>query len=329
MLITTNTMELALSQTICSQWQGSWDGLLSSHRENAILPWSTRESGMARQSDLTAEKLRDLLDYDQDSGIFTWRSTGSGRVRGQPAGSVWKTGYRFIHIEGLDHQASRLAWLHVYGELPAGQIRFADNDPSNLCFSNLRLARTKQEMDERYREVRARANRRNGLKRYGGLTQSEFDALKAMQGGVCAICALPESSTRNGKVRELCVDHDHWTGKVRGILCNICNRGSGLLQDDARRFRRGAEYHAAFEASLVADDPLLTTTDAFERMRRDQNDKCILCDQPNDLDCLHLDRGGEIVGLKCNRCAGLLNATKRSDRHIARSTNVIPLKGTA
>lgn len=60
------------------------------------------------------------------------------------------------------------------------------------------------------------------LKRYG-LTEEEYRTLIFMHDGRCAICRADE---------ELCVDHDHDSGKVRGLLCQACNKGLGLLKDD-------------------------------------------------------------------------------------------------
>jgi hypothetical protein len=52
------------------------------------------------------------------------------------------------------------------------------------------------------------------------------------QQGLCAICRKPEvAKTGKGKVKQLCVDHDHTTGEVRGILCTKCNSALGLLKE--------------------------------------------------------------------------------------------------
>ena len=51
-----------------------------------------------------------------------------------------------------------------------------------------------------------------------GVTDAEYDRLLAAQGGGCAICGNPP------KTRRLHVDHDHKTGRVRGLLCHRCNR---------------------------------------------------------------------------------------------------------
>lgn len=63
-----------------------------------------------------------------------------------------------------------------------------------------------------------------------GITTEQYSELLESQGGGCAICdAPPPTETRK---KFLVVDHDHETGKVRGLLCDTCNRGLGLLGDN-------------------------------------------------------------------------------------------------
>lgn len=61
-------------------------------------------------------------------------------------------------------------------------------------------------------------------KKYG-IKYSEYERMFGSQNGVCAICRNKE---KNGK--RLCVDHDHETGKIRGLLCNICNIALGFME---------------------------------------------------------------------------------------------------
>lgn len=68
-------------------------------------------------------------------------------------------------------------------------------------------------------------------KRKYQLTLDQYNEMYLKQGGVCAVCFESETMKYLGKIRELCVDHDHKTGKVRGLLCSNCNRALGLLQD--------------------------------------------------------------------------------------------------
>lgn len=77
-----------------------------------------------------------------------------------------------------------------------------------------------------------------------GITLDQYETMLAAQGGVCAICEQAETEIhpRSKKIRNYAVDHDHITGDVRGLLCNACNRGLGLLGDTAERLRKAVAY---------------------------------------------------------------------------------------
>lgn len=75
-----------------------------------------------------------------------------------------------------------------------------------------------------------------------GLTTAEYDALFAAQSGACAICCQPETRLLRGKVQRLSVDHDHTSGRVRGLLCSACNVGLALFRDDEHRLRQAIAY---------------------------------------------------------------------------------------
>lgn len=80
------------------------------------------------------------------------------------------------------------------------------------------------------------------LRKNYGLTVEEYEALLDEQGGLCAICQRPERAQRAGRTMRLPVDHDHTTGRIRGLLCHSCNRAIGLLQDDPALLVRAADY---------------------------------------------------------------------------------------
>lgn len=73
------------------------------------------------------------------------------------------------------------------------------------------------------------------LERKFGLTQEAYNQLSEKQNGKCAVCFQVCS-------RKLAVDHDHRTGRIRGLLCNKCNRGIGYLQDDEGILQNALEY---------------------------------------------------------------------------------------
>lgn len=73
-------------------------------------------------------------------------------------------------------------------------------------------------------------------KRNYGLSQDQFDLLILHQAGVCAICQKPPTK------KCLHVDHDHQTGKVRGLLCNLCNVGLGAFKDSQNNMLSALVY---------------------------------------------------------------------------------------
>lgn len=81
------------------------------------------------------------------------------------------------------------------------------------------------------------------MKSYG-LTPDQYDAMLAEQGGVCAICGHDEPGEhgRTGTKFRLSVDHCHDTGRVRGLLCQKCNRAVGLLGDNVDLLRKAIDY---------------------------------------------------------------------------------------
>jgi len=90
---------------------------------------------------LTAERLREALSYDQETGIFTWLVSPNFRVKvGDAAGCGHHTGYRRIVIDGVSHQAHRLAWLYVQGYFPTNIMDHINGDRADNRIFNLREA---------------------------------------------------------------------------------------------------------------------------------------------------------------------------------------------
>lgn len=72
------------------------------------------------------------------------------------------------------------------------------------------------------------AMRKYELKKQYGLTVEQYDILHEVQNGVCNICHNPDNK------RKLSVDHNHLTGKVRGLLCRTCNLAIGNIKEDVQ-----------------------------------------------------------------------------------------------
>jgi hypothetical protein len=75
--------------------------------------------------------------------------------------------------------------------------------------------------------------------RKNGVCNARYDEILVQQSGACAVCCCTLNSSRYSK---LAVDHDHRTGKVRGLLCTNCNTALGLMKDSPRRLRAAAAY---------------------------------------------------------------------------------------
>jgi len=79
------------------------------------------------------------------------------------------------------------------------------------------------------------------------MTQAEFEERLKQQGNKCPICLgaiaqLVERTKVGSRLGEAVVDHDHSTGRVRGLLCHRCNMGIGALRDSAENLMRAVEY---------------------------------------------------------------------------------------
>ena len=97
------------------------------------------------------------------------------------------------------HNARKTKYGDVLSEIPVGRMYKGNKTPNSLKDKRLR---------QKY-----------------NITEEDFNTLKIEQGGQCVICQ------QKNKRRDLVVDHNHISGKVRGLLCDRCNKTLGLLQD--------------------------------------------------------------------------------------------------
>jgi hypothetical protein len=101
---------------------------------------------------LTQDQLKTLLDYNPDTGEFTWRVKQGPKIKeGKKAGTTRPDGYQKININYTQYYSHRLAWLYMTGELTA-DIDHIDRDPSNNRFSNLRAVTKSQNQHNRVKQ---------------------------------------------------------------------------------------------------------------------------------------------------------------------------------
>ena len=87
------------------------------------------------------QELCESLDYNPETGEFVWAVSPSRITKaGQPAGSAFASGHRYISWKRSSYQAHRVAWRIYYGEQPPPMIDHIDRNPLNNAISNLRKA---------------------------------------------------------------------------------------------------------------------------------------------------------------------------------------------
>lgn len=96
----------------------------------------------------------------------------------------------------------------------------------------------REENKERYKHTL----RNCALQEKYGISEEDYLQMLDDQSGVCAICGQEESRQVNGTPTLLCVDHNHNTGKVRGLLCHSCNTALGMLREDIDNFKAAIDY---------------------------------------------------------------------------------------
>ena len=96
----------------------------------------------------------------------------------------------------------------------------------------------------KYNKENSATVRSQFLKRKYGMTFEEFDAMLSDQNNACAICGTKEPSKNRGRDKRFHVDHDHQTGKVRGLLCKSCNIALGEVKENIHTLKSMIEYLA-------------------------------------------------------------------------------------
>lgn len=94
------------------------------------------------RKELSQEYLYSVLNYNCDSGVFTWNK--GKKMKGKIAGYVNPNGYIYICINRIDYLAHRLAWFYVTGTWPIAEIDHKNCTPSDNRFENLREANRSQ-----------------------------------------------------------------------------------------------------------------------------------------------------------------------------------------
>lgn len=113
--------------------------------------------------------------------------------------------------------------------------QYSDKNEYQRQWCKLNPEKTKEYYLRRDKEI---MREKAWLRRYN-MTRLQYDELFKKQNGCCAICETKEIGRG---FTYFCVDHDHNTGKIRGLLCDLCNRGLGYFRDNPLFFKKAGEY---------------------------------------------------------------------------------------
>ena len=109
---------------------------------------------------LTANRVREVLNYTPETGIFTWGLSIGRAMAGSVAGGIHHSGYRDITINRRKYKAHRLAWLYIYGAWPLGEIDHINSLSDDNRIANLRIVTRSQNMQN---QRRARKDNKVGM----------------------------------------------------------------------------------------------------------------------------------------------------------------------
>jgi hypothetical protein len=104
---------------------------------------------------------------------------------------------------------------------------------------------------QRNKQFRKKLDRDRGILRKYGLTPEQYDQKYYEQNGRCAICSRHQSESK----RNFHIDHDHLTGKVRALLCGVCNPRLGIIEnkDFVEKAMEYLKYHQTQDKQMMKD----------------------------------------------------------------------------
>ena len=132
-----------------------------------------------------------------------------------------------------------------------------------------------------------------------GITIEHYNRILHQQNNCCAICNRAESEF----TRKLSVDHNHTTGKVRGLLCSTCNYGLGLFKDNLN-YLLSAYNYLKFTKDTNIDYNRHFPKAQYDFLFKNQSGCCLICGLES-VKCLAADHNhvtGKVRGLLCSNC---------------------------
>ncbi len=185
--------------------------------------------------------------------LLSTRGNGWGSKEKHPLYQSW---YWFKRNDRLSQEWHDF-WQFVkdVGEKPGNDYRFfIINKNKPVYKDNYEWEKVTPNQDrliyaKNWREENKAKCKNRELKRRFKITIDDYYDLLEKQKGVCIICGEKETALnhKTRKPRNLAVDHDHTTGKIRGLLCTNCNKGLGHFKDSIALLEKAIKYLKQYE----------------------------------------------------------------------------------
>lgn len=308
---------------------------------------------------LTLEQYREILDYNPETGGFTWKAAAGGKLAGRRAGSFRNNNYGIV-IEGKITSGARLAWLFTHGEWPPTPIRFVSDDHRDISIKNLRLSIPNSAREAIKREAAAQRARERGTTWGREPTQIRLHQLFDYhpktgkffwkQSGQGRTLGEPAGSVDNGHMVLRVDGVSHQQQRLAWIYVHGAVPDGQRLRFDngdtldcrinnlrlARtRTEHNALYHernpgARRENSLHKYDGMTTTR--YNEMFTTQRGVCIVCSQPETQMRLgklrplvvdHHHDSGIVRGLLCSRCNTMIGYARENAEHLRKAADFV------
>lgn len=165
--------------------------------------------------------------------------------RMSPEGKAWKKAYRNTQ----EYKDKMNAWRRTE-EFKANRRKTRKHNPRPMPTPEQIEEREKKSKEYQKALYLARKDTKeykdrmlyNRMKREYGLSKEQYDLLVENHKSRCAIC----NEHNDNLTHSLCIDHNHDTGKVRGLLCKKCNTMIGLANDDVELLQKGIAYLCSY-----------------------------------------------------------------------------------
>jgi hypothetical protein len=183
--------------------------------------------------------------------MWSWMKRRSGKANAQKVCAEWLSDFRIFASEigvrpSLTH---KLRLLDPEKEYCRDNVFWADT--KIIVVNTDDKKRYHADYAREYRLQNPENSKHSELKRYYGITLVQYEEMWLQQDGLCKICNQPETNIIRGKLLHLSVDHDHTTGKIRGLLCHHCNKALGGFKDSPDLLQRAINYLASTQTPLA------------------------------------------------------------------------------